>query len=94
MMRKFGHGRLANLAVAEGHPAQVMDLSFANQALAVKWLVDKQGDYENPLQNCVYVLPDEFDRRVALLKLEAMGVKHDVMTEKQVGYMSDWKQGT
>lgn len=90
----LGHGRLANLVVAEGHPAQVMDLSFANQALAVKWLVDKQGDYENPLQNCVYVLPDEFDRRVASLKLEAMGVKHDVMTEKQVGYMSDWKQGT
>ena len=93
-MTLLGHGRLENLAVAEGHPAQVMDLSFANQAMAEKGWVHKQGADANPLQPRVYVLPDEFDRRVASLKLEAMGVKHDVRTEKQVGYMSDWKQGT
>lgn len=83
-------GRLINLAAAEGHPAQVMDMSFANQALTIEWLVR-----ERPvLENRVYPVPAEIDRNVARLKLESMGIQIDELTEEQREYLETWKHGT
>jgi adenosylhomocysteinase len=86
----IGEGRLVNLAAAEGHPASVMDMSFANQALAVEKLVKNKGKLENK----VYVLPEEVDQQIASLKLKALGVEIDVLTPGMVEYMNSWTIGT
>jgi adenosylhomocysteinase len=83
-------GRLINLAAAEGHPASVMDMSFANQALAAEFMVKNHATLEKK----VYVVPDEIDREIARLKLAAMGVAIDRPTPEQVKYMSSWEEGT
>jgi adenosylhomocysteinase len=86
----LGEGRLVNLAAAEGHPAAVMDMSFANQALSVEWLVaNREG-----LGPQVYPVPDHIDREVARLKLQAMGVGIDTLTDEQEEYLRSWEQGT
>ena len=86
----LGEGRLINLASAEGHPASVMDMSFANQALSAEFMV-KNAD---KLQNKVYGVPEEIDREIARLKLEAMGVEIDVLTPEQEEYLNSWEEGT
>lgn len=86
----LGEGRLVNLAAAEGHPAEVMDMSFANQALAAEWLKRNSGTLENK----VYVLPKKLDQEVALLKLKAMGITIDSLTKEQSSYLSSWTEGT
>jgi adenosylhomocysteinase len=86
----LGEGRLINLAAAEGHPAMVMDMSFANQALAAEFLVRKGGD----LARGVHPVPKEIDREIARLKLESMGVSIDHLTEEQIRYLSSWSEGT
>lgn len=86
----LGEGRLVNLAAAEGHPAEVMDMSFADQALAAEYLVKNRGKLENK----VYVLPKELDQEVARLKLKAMNVSYDTLTSEQKKYLSSWNEGT
>ena len=86
----LGEGRLVNLAMAEGHPASVMDMSFANQALGIEYLV-KQG---SALENKVYPVPDEIDHEIARLKLAAMGLEIDSLTPEQEEYLSSWEEGT
>jgi adenosylhomocysteinase len=86
----LGEGRLINLASAEGHPASVMDMSFANQALAAEYMV-KNADR---LEQTVYAVPAEIDAEIARIKLEAMGVHIDVLTEEQVKYLNSWEEGT
>jgi adenosylhomocysteinase len=86
----LGEGRLINLAAAEGHPASVMDMSFANQALSVEYMV-KNAD---KLENKVYSVPGEIDREIARLKLNAMGVKIDKLTPAQEKYLNSWEEGT
>jgi adenosylhomocysteinase len=86
----LGEGRLINLAAAEGHPASVMDMSFANQALSTEYLY---LNYKN-LENKVYSVPEVIDREIARLKLQAMGVTLDVLTEEQVHYLNSWEEGT
>ncbi|OGV95614.1 adenosylhomocysteinase [Microgenomates group bacterium RBG_16_45_19] len=86
----IGEGRLVNLVAAEGHPAEVMDMSFANQALAAEWLV-KNHDRLKPK---VYTLPKKLDRQVARLKLKALGVKIDRLTREQRKYLTSWQEGT
>jgi adenosylhomocysteinase len=86
----LGEGRLVNLAAAEGHPAAVMDMSFANQALAVEWMVKNHAD----LENRVYPVPVEIDKEVARLKLRALDVEIDVLTAEQDAYLHSWQQGT
>jgi adenosylhomocysteinase len=83
-------GRLVNLAAAEGHPAAVMDMSFANQALAAEHMVRNHDSLENK----VYPVPDEIDREIARLKLESRGVEIDRLTEAQTKYLASWDQGT
>jgi adenosylhomocysteinase len=83
-------GRLVNLAAAEGHPASVMDMSFANQALAAEYMV-KNG---STLEPKVYVIPQELDHEIARLKLTSMGVAIDVLTEEQKKYLASWESGT
>ena len=86
----LGEGRLINLAAAEGHPASVMDMSFANQALAAEYIV-KNAD---KLEKRVYSVPAEIDAEIARIKLAAMGVDIDVLTEEQVKYLNSWEEGT
>ncbi|MBN1827973.1 MAG: adenosylhomocysteinase [Deltaproteobacteria bacterium] len=86
----LGEGRLINLAAAEGHPSSVMDMSFANQALAAEYLVKNSGGLENQ----VYSVPDEIDREIARLKLQAMGVLIDTLTAEQEAYLNSWEMGT
>jgi adenosylhomocysteinase len=86
----LGEGRLVNLAAAEGHPAAVMDMSFANQALSVEWIVANHAS----LERRVYPVPEEIDREVARLKLRALGVEIDTLTPEQERYLSSWEQGT
>ena len=86
----LGEGRLINLAAAEGHPAAVMDMSFANQALACEYLV-RQG---KALSRKVHPMPQEIDREIARLKLETMGVRIDSLTPDQKIYLSSWSEGT
>ena len=86
----LGDGRLINLAAAEGHPATVMDMSFANQALAARFLAESGSK----LQRKVYPVPEEIDQRIARLKLEAMGVKIDKLTPEQKKYLASWELGT
>ena len=83
-------GRLVNLACAEGHPASVMDMSFANQALAAEWVV-KQAQ---PLVPGVYDMPADIDAEIARLKLETMGIEIDVLTPQQEAYLNSWTEGT
>jgi adenosylhomocysteinase len=86
----LGEGRLINLAAAEGHPASVMDMSFANQSLAAEYL-NKHG---KTLGKAVYKVPDEIDDEIARLKLESMGIKIDTLTDEQKHYLSSWEMGT
>jgi len=86
----LGEGRLINLASAEGHPSAVMDMSFANQALSAEFLVASKGK----LGKQVYPVPPEIDRRIARLKLEALGVEIDRLTKEQERYLASWEQGT
>jgi len=86
----LGEGRLINLAAAEGHPASVMDMSFANQALSAEYMV-KNAD---KLEKTVYTVPAEIDAEIARIKLEAMGVTIDTLTEEQVKYLNSWEEGT
>ncbi len=86
----LGEGRLVNLAAAEGHPAAVMDMSFANQALSVEWVVQNHAS----LEKRVYPVPKEIDRDVARMKLHAMGIQIDTLTQEQVDYLHSWEQGT
>jgi adenosylhomocysteinase len=85
----LAEGRLVNLAAAEGHPAAVMDMSFANQALALEWLVKNRG-----LAPGVYPVPEDIDREVARLKLESMGIAIDELTTEQAAYLKSWEAGT
>lgn len=86
----LAEGRLINLAAAEGHPASVMDMSFANQALSVEHMVK----YGSQLEKRVYSVPVEIDNEIARIKLEAMGVVIDVLTPQQVAYLNSWEEGT
>lgn len=86
----LGEGRLINLAAAEGHPASVMDMSFANQALSVEYLVKNKGT----LTPGVHLLPKEVDQEIAALKLRALGVSIDTLTAEQLEYISSWETGT
>jgi len=86
----LGEGRLINLAAAEGHPASVMDMSFANQALSVEYLVKKKGE----LSPGVHLLPPEVDTEIASLKLKALGLSIDTLTAEQLEYISSWETGT
>ena len=86
----LGEGRLINLASAEGHPASVMDMSFANQALSAEYMA-KNAD---KLEKKVYSVPTDIDNEIARLKLEAMGVKIDVLSDEQLHYLNSWEEGT
>ncbi len=86
----LGEGRLVNLAAAEGHPASVMDMSFANQALGLQYILENS----ETLENKVYVIPEDIDREIARLKLEAMGVTIDRLTAEQTKYLNSWEEGT
>ena len=86
----LAEGRLVNLAAAEGHPASVMDMSFANQALCAEWMVQNAAKLEKK----VYVVPTDIDREVARLKLETMGVRIDELTKEQKDYLEGWQEGT
>ena len=89
-VRVIAEGRLVNLGAAEGHPAAVMDMSFANQALAAEWVVKNAAS----LEARVYDVPREIDDEIALLKLASMGISIDVLTEVQKDYLSSWNHGT
>jgi adenosylhomocysteinase len=86
----LGEGRLINLAAAEGHPASVMDMSFANQALASEYMVKNHSKLEKK----VYSVPEDLDKQVAKMKLESMGVKIDRLTPEQEAYLAGWQEGT
>jgi adenosylhomocysteinase len=86
----LGEGRLINLAAANGHPASVMDMSFANQALGAEYMMKSHDEMERR----VYTIPEEIDREIARLKLEAMGVSIDTLTDEQVTYLNQWQEGT
>ncbi len=86
----LGEGRLINLAAAEGHPASVMDMSFANQALSAEYMVKNA----KALEKKVYGVPEDIDREIARLKLETMNVSIDTLTEEQVKYLNSWQEGT
>jgi len=86
----LGEGRLINLAAAEGHPASVMDMSFANQALSLEYLVKNAGKMEKR----VYSVPDTIDKEIARLKLSAMSISIDDLTSEQVHYLNSWQEGT
>jgi adenosylhomocysteinase len=86
----LGEGRLINLAAAEGHPASVMDMSFANQALCAEYMLKNHASLEKK----VYSVPKDIDANIARLKLIAMGVSIDTLTEEQVKYLASWQEGT
>lgn len=86
----LGEGRLINLAAAEGHPASVMDMSFANQALGAEYMVKNSKN----MPAGVYTIPADVDKEIARLKLEALGVKIDILTPEQAEYLSQWEEGT
>lgn len=86
----LGEGRLINLAAAEGHPAMVMDMSFANQALGVEYLITSGGELEKK----VYPVPEPIDREIARLKLKSMGIQIDGLTPEQKKYLASWEMGT
>jgi adenosylhomocysteinase len=86
----LAEGRLVNLAAAEGHPASVMDMSFANQSLGAEYMI-KNG---KTLGSKVYTIPEEIDQEIARLKLESMGVNIDTLTTQQHDYLNQWQEGT
>jgi adenosylhomocysteinase len=86
----LAEGRLVNLAAAEGHPASVMDMSFANQSLGAEYMM-KNG---KTLGSKVYTIPEEIDQEIARLKLESMGVNIDTLTTQQHDYLNQWQEGT
>jgi adenosylhomocysteinase len=86
----LGEGRLINLAAAEGHPASVMDMSFADQALSLEYMVKNYASLEKK----VYTVPADLDKRVAKLKLESLGIKIDRLTSEQEEYLASWNEGT
>jgi adenosylhomocysteinase len=86
----LGEGRLINLAAAEGHPSSVMDMSFANQALCVEYMVKNKA----ALAKTVHPVPEKIDRRIAKEKLAAMGTKIDRLTPQQKKYLASWSMGT
>ncbi|MFH1961746.1 MAG: adenosylhomocysteinase [bacterium] len=86
----LGEGRLINLAAAEGHPACVMDMSFANQALSAEYMAKENSSMEK----AVYSVPEHMDREIARLKLESMGAKIDTLTQEQIEYLASWEMGT
>jgi len=83
-------GRLVNLVAGQGHPAEIMDMSFANQALGVEYLVKNKG----ALEPGVYKIPEALDRNIAALKLQSMGISIDELTQEQRAYMNEWREGT
>ena len=83
-------GRLVNLSAAEGHPASVMDMSFANQSLSAEFMVKNHATLENK----VYVVPRDIDDEIARVKLETMKVECDTLTDEQAAYLASWDQGT
>ncbi len=86
----LGEGRLINLAAAEGHPASVMDMSFANQALSLEYM----AKHVDELEKKVYSVPEDIDQEIARLKLDAMDVQIDTLTEEQIAYLNSWEEGT
>jgi adenosylhomocysteinase len=86
----LGEGRLINLAAAEGHPASVMDMSFANQALSAVYMIQNAAE----LQNNVYSVPEDVDREIARIKLQEMGIAIDTLTPEQEHYLNSWEEGT
>jgi adenosylhomocysteinase len=90
MVNLLAEGRLVNLAAAEGHPASVMDMSFANQALSALFII-RNAD---KLENRVYAVPEDIDQEIARIKLEAMGIDIDYLTDQQKAYLSSWEEGT
>jgi len=86
----LAEGRLINLASAEGHPASVMDMSFANQALAAEYMIKNA----KTLEKRVYSVPPEIDAEIARIKLEAMGIRIDTLTDEQLKYLNSWQEGT
>jgi len=86
----LGEGRLINLAAAEGHPASVMDMSFANQALSAEYMIKNAGSLEKK----VYTVPEDIDKEIARIKLDAMNVDIDILTEEQIKYLNSWQEGT
>ncbi|HNX81110.1 MAG TPA: adenosylhomocysteinase [Candidatus Omnitrophota bacterium] len=86
----LGQGRLINLAAAEGHPAHVMDMSFANQALSAEYIVKNYRE----LEHSVFKVPDDIDKNIAALKLKSMGIKIDTLTAEQTKYLASWESGT
>ena len=90
LINLLGEGRLINLAAAEGHPASVMDMSFANQALGAEYMLHNA----RTLDNQVYTIPEEIDMQIARLKLESMGVQIDALTAEQETYLNQWQEGT
>jgi adenosylhomocysteinase len=86
----LGEGRLINLAAAEGHPSAVMDMSFANQALCSEYMIQ----HADELEDTVYSVPQSIDEQIAAIKLQAMGVKIDVLTPEQEAYLASWQEGT
>jgi adenosylhomocysteinase len=86
----LGEGRLINLAAAEGHPSAVMDMSFANQALCAEYMIE----HAEQLERIVYPVPEAIDKKIAALKLRAMGVEIDVLTPEQDRYLTSWEEGT
>ena len=86
----LAEGRLVNLSAAEGHPASVMDMSFANQALGSEYMLAQAKD----MQPRVYTLPAELDKEIARLKLHAMGIRIDTLSPEQDKYLNSWESGT
>jgi adenosylhomocysteinase len=86
----LGEGRLINLAAAEGHPASVMDMSFANQALSAVYMIQNA----DKLENAVYSVPEDVDKEIARIKLQAMGIGIDTLTDEQEHYLNSWEEGT
>jgi adenosylhomocysteinase len=86
----LGEGRLINLAAAEGHPASVMDMSFANQSLCLEHMVKNKGAMEAR----VYPVPEDIDKEIARLKLKSMAISIDKLTPEQEKYLASWEQGT
>jgi adenosylhomocysteinase len=90
LLNLLAEGRLVNLAAAEGHPASVMDMSFANQALSLEYLLKHAGE----MKKTVYTIPEEIDREIARMKLESMGVRIDTLSAEQQHYLTSWEEGT
>ncbi|MHB9127001.1 MAG: adenosylhomocysteinase, partial [Candidatus Humimicrobiaceae bacterium] len=89
----LAEGRLVNLGAAEGHPASVMDMSFANQAFSVEYIVSLKNDGKS-LEKKVYAVPEDIDRNIAKLKLASMGIEIDKLSKEQEEYLSSWTSGT